>query len=219
MPAPRRNDNATGHQLYSQSPFHQVIVSINAPISELASKARDLGDAALWIADRLALEMNVTHSADVYEASALYAAVAHELHQVAAELEGETGIKAAPLGKLSPEAYDRLIEQQTRALNLILSQCTSAWVSLYARVEVYGEKEAVNTLEEIKRILAPVGEAGRVLPVLKYMAGHMRKAMRAMRDLAANRAWQIGLNTEDDDPAARIMAAIQAKKAGKDDEG
>ncbi len=206
MPAPRDNTNATGHQLYSQTPLHRVVVPVNAAPGELATLAKDLGDAALWIAERLAMETTFVRTTDGYEASGLYAAVAHELHQVGAELEGETGIKASPLGKLDEAAYNRLMEQQTRALSLILSQCKSAWVALEARVQVLGEKEGG---DEIKRVLMPVEQNGKVLPVLKYLAGHMRKAMRIMRDLAANRAWQLGAHSEEADPAARIMAAIE----------
>lgn len=209
MPAPRHNDNATGHQLYSQTPLHRVSVPINAAPGELATLAKDLGDAALWIAERLALETTFVRATDGYEASGLYAAVAHELHQVGAELEGETGIKASPLGKLDEASYQRMMEQQTRALSLILSQCKSAWVALEARVQVLGEKEGG---DEIRRVLMPVEQNGKVLPVLKYLAGHMRKAMRIMRDLAANRAWQLGNTAEEADPAARIMAVINAEK-------
>ena len=209
MPAPRHNDNASGHQLYSKTPLHRVVVPADVEPGKLAEFAKDLGDASLWIAARLTVEQNVVASTDVHKTIGLYAAVAGELHQVAAEIEGETGIKAAALGKLDETSYARLIEQQTRALSLILSQLESAWVSLQARVEVLGEKEDA---DNIKRVLTPVEQGGKVMPVLNYMAGHMRAAKRMLRDLAANRAWQIGLNSEEDDPAARIMAVIHAKK-------
>jgi hypothetical protein len=211
MPAPRHNDNATGHQLYSKSPLHRVEVTVNAPPSELAKLAKDLGDASLWIAERLDVEMEVALTTDVYKASALYASVAHELHQLAGELQGEVGIKASPLGTLDEAAYERMVEQQSRALTLILSQCMSAWISLSARVEVLAEKEGA---DHINRVLTEAG--GKVLPVLNYLAGHMRAAKRMMRDLAANRAWQLGMTNEEADPAARIMAIIeQAKKEGQ----
>lgn len=213
MPAPRHNSNAEGHQLYSKTPLHRVVVPSDVVPVKLAEYARDLGDASLWIAARLTVEQDVVHSTDVYKTIGLYAAVAGELHQVAAEMEGETGIKAAPLGKLDDTSYARLIEQQTRALSLILSQLESAWVSLQARVEVLAEKESGG---EIKRVLTPAEQGGKVLPVLNYMAGHMRVAKRMLRDLAANRAWQIGLNADEDDPATRIMAVINANKAEKE---
>lgn len=86
-------------------------------------------------------------------------------------------------------------------------------MALDARVQVLGEKEGG---DDIKRVLMPPEQGGKVLPVLKYLAGHMRKAMRIMRDLAANRAWQLGTHSEDADPAARILAAIERAKTQKD---
>lgn len=213
MPAPRHNDNATGHQLYSKAPLHRVVVPADVTPGKLAEYARDLADASLWIAARLTVEQNVVPTTDVYKTIGLYAAVAHELHQVAAEIEGETGVKAAPLGKLDEHSYATLIQQQTRALTLTLSQLESAWVSLQARVEVLAEREDVADVKDIKRALTPAEQGGKVLPVLNYLAGHMRNAKRMLRDLAANRAWQMGMNTDDDDPAARIIAVINANKA------
>ena len=142
MPAPAGNDNASSTGLYAKHPTHNVVVPVDAPPSELATLARDLGDGALWIAERLAAEVEhiTVDGGKAQKLIGLYAAVAHELQQLAAELEGVTGIKASPLGQLSAKRYVEINTKQTQALSLILSQCRTAWVRLQDRVTVLAQQ-------------------------------------------------------------------------------
>jgi len=205
MPAPLRNSNASSHHLFVKDPLHKVTVATDIQPGEMAQLARDLGDSSLWIAERLTLELEARGGkAEAHKLIGLYAAVAHEMHQVAAEMEGETGIKAAPLGGLKDDHYERMIEQQSRSLGLILSQCKSAWVNLQEKVQFNGEKEGS---EEVQRVLS--NSDGEGIGVLKYLAGHIRAAKRMMRDLAANRAWKLGGEVDNDDLGTRIRKVIE----------
>ena len=123
--APTGNTNAASHKLYSQTPTRHVRVSSAVTLAELAGFAVDLADGALWIAESLA-EMPETASG-AGQTIALYAAVAAELHQVAAEIEGRTGIKGSPLGELSNERFDLLLHKQAQAMELILNQIITAY--------------------------------------------------------------------------------------------
>ena len=216
MPAPTGNRNASSHHLYSTNPTWKVQVAGEINPTALAAFARGLGDAGLWIAERLTAELDartrqsLTTAVETYQMIGLYAAVAHECHQVAAELEGETRIKAAPLGKLDEQRADELLEKQMKALSLILSQCKSAWVRLQDKVQVEGERDG----QEVKRAILDYD--GKPDTVLKYLAGHMRSAKRMLRDLAANRAWSHAAKTEEGDATTRILEAIrQSKKDGQ----
>lgn len=208
MPAPAGNDNASSTGLYAKHPTHNVVVPVDAPPSELATLARDLGDGALWIAERLAAEVEhiTVDGGKAQKLIGLYAAVAHELQQLAAELEGVTGIKASPLGQLSAKRYVEINTKQTQALSLILSQCRTAWVRLQDRVTVLAAGEAE---EEEGRKRALVELDGSAFPVLNYLATHMRVAKRMMRDLASNRAWQKRGEDDDSDLTALVMKDIE----------
>lgn len=209
MPAPTGNDNASSSGLYAKHPTHRVVVTIDAPPSELAALSRVLGDSALWIAERLAAEIEFVpvESPKAQKLIGLYASVAHELQQLGAELDGVTGIKPAPLGQLSVAQYMRVVEKQTQALALVLSQCETACQRLKDRVDVHAAKE-----EEAgqRRVLVELDGSG--YPVLNYLATHMRVAKRMMRDLASNRAWQKRDEDGEGDLTSLVMREIDNER-------
>lgn len=194
----RGNQNAAGAGLWTKRPVRTVFVPAEVGAAGLAEFAQDLGDAANWVAEELAGE--ISHEAA--RATGVYAAVAHELWQLAGELGGVSGIKAAPLGALGDEAFEAMMHKQIKALGLVLSQCKSAWARLRAMGEV-GE--------------GVVDGEGDLDPTLSYLAAHMRTAKRMMRDLAANRAWQAGGRSDDDDLTKRLLDAIRADMARTDE--
>lgn len=196
--APVRNSNAAKHGLYASQPTRRVTVPAMPSTSELAVYAQDLADGALWISEALE-EYIEKHpvKAEVPRAVGLYASVAQELYQVAAELEGRSGIKAASLGRLSDERFEMLMKKEAKALALILSQCVSAW-------------KRVQDEQEILRY-GLVDSEGELRPALNYLAGHMRSAKRIMREMAANLAWKDRGEQQDDDLSIRLMKEIETE--------
>lgn len=206
--APSGNTNAASHKLYSQTPTRYVIISSAVSLAELANFASDLADGALWIAETLAEMPETAAGAD--QTIALYAAVAAELHQVAAEIEGKTGIKGSALGELSNERFDLLLEKQAKAMELILNQIITA----YKRLQDGEFIRAAAIQNPADGAIMPSGllvkdDKDWVLnPILKYMAGQMRSAKRIMREFAANLQWKAGGN-QDSDLVSKIMKAIR----------
>lgn len=200
--APAGNSNAVGHGLNSKTPARRVNVRADVTVAELAEFAGTLGDAAAWVAERLAFEIEDDVNHDDSKLISLYAAVAAELLQFQAELEGGA-TKAAALGTLSDAAFDSLMQKQANALALILSQCVSAWSYLKARVETNSDL----MVERINRKTEK--HESRAVPVLVHLAAHIRAAKRLLKDMAANRAWKEGDRDNDDDMAKRIMAIIK----------
>lgn len=203
--APKSNENASKWGLTSRNPLHKVVVRGTVTMPELAQYASDLAAAALWIAEEIDAEGAVPRMVG------LYATVAAELEQVAAELAGRTGIKPAPLGEISDEAYERLRDQQAKALSLLLSQCTTAWKRLEGVVLVMG-----GTREDGSRKAALVDMDGDPVPVLNYLAGFLRSAKRLLRDMAANIAWRERGETNVDDLAAAIIRELKKGREYED---
>lgn len=209
--APEGNKNAVSVGLHTKSPAVRVIVAPDVSIAGLSVYAVDLSDAARWVAEQLADELSMDHR-DA-KLIGLYAAVAGEMAQIAGELQGETGIKPSPLGGLTDAQFDTMMDKQARALSLILSQCGSAWKHLQERQEI----AAGIPQEDRIRLIGGEGvvvwdsdkKEWRAHPVLTHLAGHMRAAKRLMRDLAANRAWNLRGANDNDDLAARVMKAIE----------
>lgn len=196
--APRRNTNAASHGLYSLEPTHRVAVPQTVTVGELGDFARTLAAGALWIAEALDESMNhVPVTAAVPRAVGLYASVAQELHQVAAELDGLSGIKPAALGQLSDAAFENLMRAEGKSLSLILSQCVSASKRIQDRQEVAG--------------MGLIDSDGDVDPVLNYLAGHMRSAKRIIREMAANLAWKERGVDNSDDMVTRILKSINTE--------
>jgi len=180
--APMGNDNAAGHGLYRAKPARHVRVLPGVGRAEMAEYARDLSAGALWIAEALAGSLDPMVEHKDRKLIGLYASVAQELAQVAAELEGATGIKPAPLGGLTEEGFERLMAQEAKALELILNQCISAWKHIQDREEI--EKDGL-----LRR-----GEDGwETNPVLGYLAAAMRSAKRIIaRDGSEPRVEAVG---------------------------
>lgn len=196
--APPGNQNAAGSGLYAKRPTVQITVAKDAQMGELAQNAQALADAALWIAeglDKAGIED------EQQKVLTLYASVGDELNHLAAELAGESGIKAAALGRLGDVAYETLMINKSRALSLILSQITTAWKRLKDREEIEGS--------------GLVQGDGELNPVLEYLAAAMRSAKRMMRDWAAAIAWRQGGGDKDSDLAERLMEII---RKGQNDE-
>lgn len=190
--APSGNNNAQKHGLYKKTPDAVVVVAADVSSVEMAVLARDLGGAALWIADELAARIaNIEHKDQ--KLVSLYASVGQELHQVAAELEGESGIKPAPLGKLSDAGYEELMRESARALSLILSQCAAAYQHVFDAETALGYG---------------LFRMGGVNPVLHSLAGSMRSAKRIMREMAANQSWRVNGADDKDDLTARLMRML-----------
>lgn len=191
--AQRSNRNAIAVGMYSKNPTRRLVELAAAPgevsIVRLAEWSRDLGDAALTIAEALASELASRHdtSENLRRQVVLYAEVGHEMHQLSGEIAGVTGIRAAGLGTLGDVEYQELIISQGRALELVLSQCQTAAAYVRARVE-FVEVDGLT----VARFSDKPGEGltARVLATLEYLAGHIRAAKRMMRQFAANRAWK-----------------------------
>jgi hypothetical protein len=197
--APKRNQNAGGSGLYSLAPTQRVRLPQTLNGAGLAPLARDMADGAMWLAERLAASEGDWSAA---QTAALYAKVAHELYQLGGELLGVTGIKAAPLGGLKAEAFQDLLLNQSRALELILSQCATAMKRIKDREDVQGDGVVLND--------------GTVNPVLASLAGQFRSAGRMLRDVAANLAWRHLADARLEGAAERLLAEIYPKEEEKD---
>ena len=196
--APRHNANAIGHGLWSKSPALRVTVPAAVGLIEMAEYASTLADAADWIARGLADHVPV--DGEDARLIGLYASVAAEMAQMVGELLGETGIKAANLGRLDDAQFAAMMHKEAAALGLLLSQCYSAWQHVRDQEELAGNKGLM--------VLSKNG--WRANPVLNYLAGSIRSAKRIMRDMAANRAWQQRGIEGQDDLAARLMGGDQS---------
>jgi hypothetical protein len=198
--APIQNSNAAKHGLTSQAPAYRVHVPATASPDELATLTRAIGETALLLAEEMANEGLAN--------AALYAAVAAEAEQLAADIAGGQGIKASALGELSPAHYDHLIAKQTQALALILSQVKSAWEVLRGRIEILNQGDTRVALLD----------GGKPVVVLEYLAGHMRKALRVMKSVVANKMWwdSISATDENADLSARIQKEIRIEPVRTD---
>lgn len=192
--APKRNGNAEGLGLYASNPPREVQVLADAQPTTLAGFGRGMGESALWVAEALTLVIGEVDGRAMHEANkiiGLYAAVAQECLQVAAELEGATGIKPAALGNLSEQAYERLMERQARALELILNQCEAAVRRLQHAEEIRAAAANENGILPLAGgLLVWTVKGYEPHPALQYLAAHMRSAKRILREMAANRAWR-----------------------------
>lgn len=189
--APTKNVNAVTSGLYTRTPSRRVSLKGAMSAGTLAPYVQDLGDASLWIAETLATK---AETGEGQQLASLYATVAHEMFQLQAEMQGVTGIKPASLGRLSEDGFNALIMKQRAALELVLSQITTA-------------VQRVRDVESIEGTGVILDEV--VNPVLRYLAGHIRMAKRMMRDMAANWAWQQAAEREDDGLTARLLQAIR----------
>lgn len=198
--APAKNNNAQGHGLYSSQPERRIRVAHDAELGQMATWAEDLASGALWIAEALAGQVELPIEAN--KLIGLYASVSQELNQVAAELEGESGIKPAALGQLPDDRYETLMLKQAKALELVLNQCIAAWQHIKDHEDINHDGLFIRWLDEDEV------EHTDVNPVLNYLAGHMRIAKRIMREMAANRAWKVRGVEREDDLMARLLKAI-----------
>lgn len=209
--AVERNKNASSHGLYSQKPWLKVAVAPDAGLDVMAGYANDLASAALWIAESLA-EVDGLSLKD-QKLIGLYATVAQELNQLAAELLGEVGIKPAPLGNLPDAQYEVLMEKHAQALSLQLSQCMSTWNYLKDREEIRTEVEnADQTTPVLGKPDGLVRETDGVKTVntaLEYLAAHLRGAKRMMREMAANFIWKHRGSQSEEDLSARLLKVIE----------
>jgi hypothetical protein len=213
--APAGNKNAAKTGLYIANPSERVIIAPDAGLDVLAQGARDLADAALWIAESL---NSINLTLEDGKLVSLYAAVSQELNQLAGELAGEAGIKPASLGTLSDAQYELLMQKQAKALSLTLSQCMGTWKHIRDREEI--RKDVENSADQTPVLEMPAGliitECGVPFlnPALDYLAAHMRAAKRMMRDMAANRAWRHHGDHPDEDLSERMLKAIPTKTVG-----
>lgn len=171
-----------------QSPAIEVTALTFAPA---------LGDGASATEAAEASRLEMAALAGVGRVISLYALVAHELYQVAGELAGVTGIKAASLGQLSNEEFDAMMRAQAQALGLILSQCRSAWQAIQDHERIEGNG---------------LMRKGELNPILESLAGHMRSAKRMLREFAANRAWRQADEEQTGNLADRIRAVIPVRE-------
>lgn len=216
--APKRNGNAVGLGLYASDPPREIKVLAEAEPALLAGYGRGMAESAMWIAEELTGVIDGLSGKGFNLASkaiGLYAAVAQELFQVAAELEGAAGIKPAPLGNLSKAGYERLMDEQARALELILNQCMTAARRLRMGEEIRAAAAEAEKAEDGKKILDQIpgllvwAEGGlEPHPALAYLAAHMRSAKRILRDMAANRAWKERGQQKETDLGERLMEVI-----------
>lgn len=200
--APAGNRNAGRHGLYSERPSVLVPVGADASLDDLAVLVEMMEGAALWIAEELdAVEDPTVEVGDLDVLVALYAAVAGECAHLQAEIEGR-GLKAAALGELETEQYERLLGKSARALELLLSRAASA----KARLE--GSGMLVATKYDNVR---------GVNPVLKYLASIFRKAQRQALRHGQYLVW--AQRVEDrrmgDDPLV-ILSAAREGRDGRD---
>jgi len=206
--------NAVSSGLYSKSPSQRVKLPALVSVASLAPYAGTMADAAIWIAEGLASIRDDRARILV----GLYASVAHELYQLQGELAGATGVKPSPLGQLDRDAYEAMMANQARAVELVLSQVASAMKRLRDVEEIEGEglwqgdqKKAAHDADQEDKLLLwlTFGEEGAPNPVLEYLAGHMRAAKRMLRDMAANKAWEQAREAQTNDLAARLLNAIR----------
>jgi hypothetical protein len=94
------------------------------------------------------------------------------------------------LGALSEAAWDDLIRNQIRALNLILSQIITAVMGIKTR----------ETMKE-----GGIVKNGDLNPVLAYLANHMRSAKRMIEEMAANVAWRRQTSSETTDFSDKFL--------------
>lgn len=192
MPGSKHNVNAGSHGLYSKHPSMQVTLPggremrwlkpDEVAIATLTPLAGDMADAAAWIAEELSdpakmAALDGKGQVDAAKLAGLYAKVASELYQLAGELGGETGIKAANLGTLTEASWDGMMRNLLRMLALILSQIKTATSKL-------------KTGEELFKGEGGLILAGDLNPVLAYLANHMRNAKRMLEEMAADVAWR-----------------------------
>jgi hypothetical protein len=208
--APARNANAQGAGLYVSNPERRVRVAATVDTLDMAGFAADLGSGALWIAENLAAKLDELELVEGRKLIGLYASVGQELAQLAAELEGETGIKPAALGQLSEARYEALMAKETRALELILNQCIGAWMHIKDREEI--EQNGLIRTYEYTDDDGELVKVNEVNPVLNYLAGHMRVAKRIMREMAANLAWKNRGVEREDDLTVRLLNVIGERK-------
>ena len=204
MPAPKNNQNAIQAGLYMRYPSHKHIIPADAGLETLGDAADVLATYSMWLASELD---NVQEPQLAGQAIVLYASVAHECRQLAAEIEGN-GIKISPLGALTNDSYHRLQKSHAESLSLTLSQIATAIKRIRDMQEVEGNGLVV-TIPENKR----TGEAAQrfINPTLGYMAGMMRSAKRMIATMAANRKWY-DLREVGEDLAARIMQEIVGRE-------
>ena len=198
MPAPRGNQNAAVTGLYAR-PERSLTVRADAQLPELAEYAETLALAAQWIAEELVQGLPVAHKDS--RLITLYASVAGELAQEAAELQGAKGIKAAALGTLSEERFGDLMRRKAAALDLILNQVQAAFRYLKDHTEIPGGEHG--------RVVVNKGEFAKANAVLEYLAASIRAAKREIRDMAANRLWEMAGKLEEGDLGDRIEAAMR----------
>lgn len=217
MPGSKGNQNAAGHGLYSANPPARIpdlaLVPESLSLERVGELARDMADAALAISQELAEAQGEGSRGTML--IVLYAEVANELHQFAAEAQGVTGIKPATLGRLSVDQFERLMRNQARELHLVLAQCKSAYQAIEARREVARSGVFIGgeVRKEGDQIVEVVG--GEINPVLHYLAGHMRAAKRLLKQFAANKAWQMA-NVGEGDLVARVWSGIQISEQKED---
>lgn len=206
MPAKRGNKNAIGGGLWSAHPAVRLpklaMMPETVTLGQMAEWAAALGDSALTISEDLRDAVKASQAPvddDAATLIVLYAEVGHEMHQLAAEVAGEAGIKPAALGNLGRGAMEVLIKNQARGLELVLGQCMSATATIEAWKALGGPGEGV-----LKN--------GAINPVLRYLAGYIRAAKRMLRQFAANRIWQTANEGGHGDLIARVMAGIKQEE-------
>lgn len=213
--APANNNNAASHGLYASSPERRIKITATASSDDLAICTQDLAAGALWIAEALTLIDGKSERVvkGLNQIIPLYASVAQELEQTAAEISGEIGIKPSSLGALTDDQYDGLMLKQSKSLELIINQCVGAYQRLKIGEEI---RQAVEKADGQKVLDLPSGLLGydergalSINPVLKYLAGHMRTAKRVAREMAANRAWKLRGAERNDDLATRVLNSME----------
>jgi len=204
--APAGNTNAQRHGLYSQNPDLRVTVSADTGLDVLEDYVGLVAGSALWVAQALTeVDEPLVDGYALESLSMLYAAVAGEAYDMRAGLQGRTGLRASPLGRLTERQYDELLRGSAASLELLLSQVASA----KTRLEVNGLLVASRKID---------GER-ELNPTLGYLAGGFRKVLRQLWRHAEYVHWAARDDDEATlDPAAVLASRLADERMGEDGE-
>lgn len=152
------------------APKAVVKVLPKAKLSELSTVVDRLAEHAAWMAAALqALDEALAGDPDAWPLANAYTQLASELAQDSAVIQGQSGLRAAELGRMTIHAYVALQRKQAAALTLAASRAQS--------VRLWLEKEGLM-------------DGGKLRPVVASYRSLLSSAGRIAKRMAANRAWR-----------------------------